>query len=338
MDTPVNVVVTEPFGIEIVERLESAAPRINLHMEPVGKGEEIPPALCSKMEVLYTLRVLPAPEQAPRLKWVQFHLAGLDRFADHPLLAAGVQFTSLSGAAAPQMGEYAVMMMLALGHRIQELERLQAAREWPRDKWDRLAPRELRGAMVGVVGYGSVGREVARLCHALGARVVAVKRDVMHPEDRGYAAPGLGDPEGVLPMRIYPPQAVKRMLGEADFVVLCAPLTEETRGWFDDDLFRAMRPTAFLVDLSRGGIVREESLTRALADGKLAGAAVDVFLREPLPPESPLWNAPNLLVSPHISGDSPMYDIRAAALFGENLRRYTAGEPLLNRYDPERGY
>jgi phosphoglycerate dehydrogenase-like enzyme len=338
MDPAIYVLITEPFGIEIVERLEAISPRLGLHIHPTNRVEEIPPAMLARAEVLYTLRSVPLPAQAPSLKWVQFHLAGLDRFADHPLLPAGVQFTTLSGAAAPQIAEYVLMMMLSLGHRSEEMRKVQASQEWPHERWERFSPREIRGATVGIVGYGSVGREVGRLCHTLGGHVLAVKRDVMHPEDHGYTVPGLGDPEGTIPTRIYPPQALRRMLGECDFVIICAPLTDDTKALFDREMIAAMRPHAFLVDVSRGGIVQEEALVAALEEGRLGGAALDVFAREPLPPESPLWGAPNIFLSPHISGDSPLYDLRAAGVFGENLKRYLAGQPLVNAFDPNRGY
>jgi phosphoglycerate dehydrogenase-like enzyme len=196
----------------------------------------------------------------------------------------------------------------------------------------------LRGSTVGVAGYGSVGREVARLCQAFGARILAVKHDVMIPEDRGYMLEGLGDPEGRIPARIYPPQSLQRMLPECDFVVVSAPLTDTTRGWFGAEAFAAMRPGACLVDISRGGIVDEEALRKALLDGKLGGAALDVFAQEPLPPESDLWDTPGLLLSPHIAGNSARYDLRAVDLFAENLRRYAANRPLLNRFNPQEGY
>jgi phosphoglycerate dehydrogenase-like enzyme len=298
----------------------------------------VPPQPLARAEVLYTLRIIPPPDQAPNLKWIQFHLAGLDRFADAPLLGRGVQFTSLSGAAATQISEYVVMMMLALGHRLPDLVRCQAAHEWPREKWERFAPRELRGSTVGIVGYGSVGREVARLCQVFGAKVLAVKRDVMSPEDAGYAPEGVGDPEGRIPARIYPPQTTKRMLAECDFVVISTPLTATTKAWFDEGMIEAMRDGACLVDISRGGIVDEEALRKALQKGKLAGAALDVFAQEPLGPDNPLWDTPCLFITPHIAGSSPLYDARAAQVFAENLRRYVSHRPLVNRLDPQKGY
>jgi phosphoglycerate dehydrogenase-like enzyme len=160
----------------------------------------------------------------------------------------------------------------------------------------------------------------------------------MHPEDPGFVLPGLGDPEGRIPLRLYPPAALHRMLGECDFVVVCAPLSGETRFLFTAEAFAAMRTGAYLVDLSRGGIVQGEALCDALTSGTLAGAALDVTDPEPLPANSPLWAAPNLIISPHIAGGSPEYDRRAMELFAENLERYLAGQPLLNRFDPEKGY
>jgi phosphoglycerate dehydrogenase-like enzyme len=338
MEEPVFILITESLSPEIVTRLQAISPRLEFHVHPANHLEEVPPQLLVRAEVLYTLRIVPPPDQAPNLKWIQFHMAGLDHFVDAPILEQGVQFTSVSGAAATQIAEYVVMMLLSLGHRLPDLVRNQAAREWPREKWTRFAPRELRGSTVGIIGYGSVGRETARLCQAFGARVLAVKRDVMIPEDEGFSAEGVGDPEGRIPARIYPPQSAKRMIAECDFVVLSAPLTKSTRAWFDAGMVRSMRDGACLVDISRGGILDEEALFKALQSGKLAGAALDVFAREPLDADSQLWDAPNLLLSPHIAGDSPRYDVRAAEVFAENLRRYLDHRPLLNRFDPQKGY
>ena len=338
MEETIFVLITEPFSPDILTRLQSVSPRLDIHIHPANKLEEVPPSLLARAEVLYTLRIVPEPDQAPNLKWIQFHMAGLDHFADAPILRRGVEFTSLSGAAAIQIAEYVVMMLLALGHRLPDLVRAQAAHEWPREKWERFAPRELRGSTVGIVGYGSVGREVARICQAFGARVLAVKRDVMNPEDDGFTAEGIGDPQGRIPARIYPPQTVKRMLGECDFVVVSAPLTKTTRAWFDAGLIGAIRDGACLVDISRGGILDEGALRKALQDGKLAGAALDVFAHEPLDPENKLWDTACLLLSPHIAGNSPRYDVRAAEVFAQNLRRYLDHRPLVNRFDPQKGY
>jgi phosphoglycerate dehydrogenase-like enzyme len=338
MDMPVKVLITENLAKPLISRIQGISNRLELHAHPAKTADDLPPEVLAGAEILFTLNAVPQPEQAPRLRWVQFHMAGLDRFAEHPLLQTGVQFTSLSGAAAPQMAEYILLMLLALGHRMPEMILGQAARGWGGGRWSRFSPRELRGSTVGLVGYGSVAREAARLCRPFGARILAVKRDITRPADDGFALPGLGDPEGCLPIRMYPPAGLRRMLAECDFVVICAPLHSGTRHWLDADVLGAMRPGAFLINVSRGGIVDEAALSDALQKGKIGGAALDVTETEPLPPESPLWSAPNLLLSPHIAGDSPQYDARAVEVFAANLRRYLAGQPLLNRFDPSKGY
>jgi phosphoglycerate dehydrogenase-like enzyme len=338
MTTPVHVLVTEPFERDLIRKLEEISERLAVHVHPAKKAEEIPAALLAQVEVLYTARALPEPSTAPHLKWVQLHLAGIDRVAGHPLLQSGVVVATLSGAAAPQVAEYVLMMMLALGHRLPQLAENQTRKEWPRDRWERFSPIELRGATVGLLGYGSIGREVARLCQTLGAKVLATKRDAMNPADDGYMPEALGDPAGEWPSRIYPPQAAARMLSECDFLVVCVPLTEETRGWVNGGLLQACKRGAFLIDVSRGGVVVGEAVVEALREGRLQGAALDVFANEPLDAESPLWNAPNVVLTPHIAGDSQEYFVRAMDLFAENMQRYLAGQPLLNRVETRRGY
>jgi phosphoglycerate dehydrogenase-like enzyme len=247
-------------------------------------------------------------------------------------------FTTLSGAAAPQMAEYALTMMLMLGHRLPDLAGYQARADWPRDRWERFRPLELRTSTVGLVGYGSIGREIARLLRAFGAMVLATKRDVMHPQDTGYIIPGLGDPAGDLFHRLYPPQAVRSMIKECDFVVVAAPLTPETRGMIGAAELASMKPSAYLISMARGGIVDQAALLNVLQEKRIAGAALDVFAEEPLPANSPFWKLPNVIVTPHISGLSAHYNQRAIDLLVENLKRYVTGSPLLNRFDPQKGY
>jgi len=231
-----------------------------------------------------------------------------------------------------------VMCMLALGRRLPAMIRDKEAKRWAEDRFERFSPTELHGATVGIVGYGSIGREIARLCRAFGARVLAVKRDLKNLADPGYVIAGLGDPTASLPDRLYPPQALRSMAGECDFVVVTAPLTDETRGLVDRKVLQNMKPTAYLVDISRGGVVDHGALVEALNEKRIAGAALDVYPVEPLPESSPIWEMPNVILSPHVGGASGDYMERAAALFAENLRRYVNDEPLLNRYDPSRGY
>lgn len=339
MDSPIEILITLPFPEELLDRLSAISPRLRVTALKAETAEDIPIDTWQKVEVLYTATVLPNPNQTPRLRWIQFHWAGIDSLIDHPILQKpDLVATSLSGAAVTQMAEYILMMLLALGHRLPALIENQRAARWPKDRWKLFSPRELRGSTVGIVGYGSIGREVARLLNAFGATVLATKRDVMHPQDENYVPEGQGDPAGDLVHRLYPPQALRSMIKECDFIVVTVPLTKGTRGLIGEDELKAMRPTAFLVDVSRGGVVDHSALITALREGKIAGAALDVFDEEPLPAESPLWKLPNVFVTPHIAGITPEYDARAVALFGENLKRYLEGKPLFNQIDLSRGY
>jgi phosphoglycerate dehydrogenase-like enzyme len=339
MNPKLNVLITVPFEGQLIDSLRAISSQMEIRVIEARSADEVPAEIWERTDILYTAGVLPSPEQVPALKWIQFHFAGVDRITRAPILhREGIITTTLSGAHAPQMGEYILMMLLALGHKLPAMLRLKDARTWPKDRIQRLMPVELRGSTVGIVGYGSIGREVARLLQPFGVQVLAAKWNAMQPEDTGYTQEGLGDPEGNLPRRIYPFQALKSMIRECDFLVVAVPLTPETRGLIGAEELTRMKDTAYLVDISRGGVVDHNSLIQSLKEGDIAGAALDVFPEEPLPEDSPLWKLPNVIISPHIAGVSPRYDQRAIDLFAENLQRYLNGEPLLNRVDLERGY
>lgn len=339
MSEKVEVLITLPFPEELVDQLRKVSPRLNITVHKARDAEEVPENIWKHTKVLYTNRVIPAPEQAPNLRWIQFHWAGVDHATEEAILREEkVIATSLSGAHAPQMAEYVLMMLLALGHHLPSMIEYQKRHEWPKDRWERFSPQELSESTVGIVGYGSIGREVARLLSAFGTTILATKRDVMHPQDRGYIPKGRGDPNGELPRRLYPPQARISMLKECDYLVITVPLTSETEGLIGEEEIRALKEQAYIVDVSRGGVLDHEALITALRERRLGGAALDVFTAEPLPDDSPLWNFPNVIISPHISGNTPFYDERAIALFSENMQRYLADLPLYNVIDPERGY
>jgi phosphoglycerate dehydrogenase-like enzyme len=339
MNEPIQILITLPFTDDLLAKIQTVSPRLQLNLVHAHKVEEVPNEDWRRTEVLYTNRVLPNPELVPNLRWIQFHWAGVDHVMEHPLLhMKEVEATTLSGAAASQVAEYAVMMLLSLGRRMAEMMSCQRKGEWPKDRWERFSPRELRDSTVGVLGYGSVGRQIARLLLPFGAIVLATKRDVMHPEDKDYMPPGMGDQNADYVYRLYPSQAVRSMIKECDFVVNTLPLTPQNRNLIGAEELAVMKPTAYFLDLSRGGVVNQNALISALREHKIAGAALDVFPEEPLPQDNPLWKLSNVIITPHISGNTPYYDQRAVELFVENLRRYISSQPLLNRFDPARMY
>lgn len=339
MANQVEVLITIPFPDDLLAQLRSISPRLRFIVHKATQTADILSEVWQRAEVLYTDRVLPTPEQAPNLRWIQFHWAGVDHAIDAPILhKSGLVATSLSGAVAPKIAEYVLALLLALGHRLPDLIDHQRKSDWPKDRWKRFSPKELNSSTFGIVGYGSIGREVARLAAAFGATILATKRDAMHPADSGYTPEGLGDPTGELLRRLYPHQALRSMLRECDYIVVTVPLTSETRNLIGGEELAVVKPSAYLIDISRGGIVNHAALIAALRERKIAGAALDVFPEEPLPADSPLWKFTNVIISPHISGNTPNYDWHALALFAENLQRYLSGQSLYNRIDPEKGY
>lgn len=337
---PIEILITVPVSEELLAQVRGISPRINVTALSASGAGEIPAETWARTEVLYTSHLLPKPEQVPALKWLQFHFAGIDRFLDEPLLKKeGLFITTLSGAAASQVAEHILAMILALSRKLPALMTSQKKLEWPRDRFERFSPFELRGKTAGIVGYGSIGRQVARLLRPFGVTVLATKRNVMNPSDSGYI-PGeeMGDPNGDFVTRLYPPEALRSMVRECHFLIVTVPLTLETTDLIGETMLQVLQPGAFLIDVSRGGVVSHSALVHALKNGKLAGAALDVFPEEPLPASSPLWGMPNVILTPHISGGSARYTERAMRLFSENLLRYLGGLTLYNLVDRQRGY
>jgi phosphoglycerate dehydrogenase-like enzyme len=337
MNQPVNVLILtrSPVDPALIDQLQAVSPRLNVQQRDstsVEGGDDL-----RGIEVLYTDGRLPQPQQAPDLRWVQGHFAGVNSLTDHPLLRS-VTLTTTSGIHAPVLGEYVLMVMLAFAHRLPAMRDYQSRAEWAHGRWGELRPQELRGSTVGIVGYGSIGREVGRLAQAFGMRVLALKRDAGHPADSGFRMPQMGDPGVEHVDRLYLPAALHDLLHESDYVVVAAPLTPETSGMIGPAELVAMKSSAIFINVARGGLVNEPALIEALQKGTIAGAGLDVFAQEPLPADSPLWRMPNVLISPHAAAVNEHYNGRAMALFAENLRRYLAGESLLNVVDVQAGY
>lgn len=261
--------------------------------------------------------------QAPDLRWIQTSSAGVDGICSSALRARPeITLTAARGIHGDQMAEHTLALLLALTRSLPTFLRQQARREWKRH-----ALPEMRGRTLLVVGYGTIGRSIARLGRAVGLHVVGVRR-------RGEAH-GEDPVEGV---RVVGPDAMDELLAAADYVVLTLPLTAETQGLFDAARLARMRVGAYLVNVGRGPVVDEEALARAVTDGPLGGAALDVFAEEPLPPQSPLWDLPNVIVTPHVAAASPRYFEQVMNVFAQNLERFLSGEPLRHVVDVARGY
>jgi len=331
-----NVLVTTRFDEAQLDRLRRVSPRLTVTRSDPETADY------AHTDVLYAVTLPPQASRAPNLRWVQLHMAGVNGVYDHPIYAnPAIALTTTSGVHAATIAEYAITVMLAMAHRLPRMVEWRARGVWPPDeqRWPLFVPSEVRGATLGIIGYGSIGRELARIAKTTFAMtVLACKRDPTRRADPGYHLPGTGDPEGALPDEWLSPERLPHLLGRSDVVVMCAPLTRETHHMIGARELGAMKPSAFFVNVGRGATVDEQALARALADGRIAGAAVDVFAQEPPPPDHPLYKLDNVIVSPHVSGFVASYDDQCCTLFAENLRRYLEGAPLLNLVERAQGY
>jgi phosphoglycerate dehydrogenase-like enzyme len=267
---------------------------------------------------------------APRLRWLQFPGAGVDSLASTGLLDkdSGVIVTTAAGIHATTISEYVFGSMLMFNRNWPQMVRLQDEHVWARSAtWYHLGGRELAGQALGIVGLGSIGRRIAQLGHAFGMRVLGTRRSI----------PNQGDHEPDVD-HIFPLEQLHELLRLSDYVVIAVPLTRETEKLIGEGELRIMRRNTYLVNIARGRVIDEKALIRALRERWIAGAGLDVTEEEPLPSESPLYSMPNVILTPHISGNSAHYDTRLAALFADNLKRFRTGQQLQNRYDSSRGY
>ncbi len=263
--------------------------------------------------------------RAPRLKWVHCDHAGLNKSARPEVFERGLLVTSSAGRSSPVLAEHAMLFMLALAFNFTGFLDAQRHHQWGIPEQDEL--RGLYGRTVGIAGLGNTGSELAVRAKAMGMRVLGYRRsDAPAPAgvDRVYSA-ARGE-------------TIEPLLRESDFVVLAVPLSDSTHHMIGEREFALIKPGAYLVNMARGPVVDEAALLAALHTGRLAGAGLDTFGREPLPPESPLWDAPNVLITPHVTPQVPDRTGRSLDVIEENVRRYRARQPLLNLLRPEDVY
>ena len=255
--------------------------------------------------------------RAPHLRWIQSTSAGVEKLV--PLVPPDVVLTNASGVHIPKGGEYAMTALLMLQHGVPHFVTRQRER-----RWDPIFKTPIAGQTVAIVGVGRIGGEVARLARRFGLRVLGVRRT--------------GRPHRWV-HRMFTTRNIRAAFRQADFVVVTTPLTPETRGLIGAKELDALPRHAGLVNLGRGVVVDYDALSAKLRARELSGAVLDVFHEEPLPPESPLWSAPNVILSPHCAvDDGRAYVTRCLDIFFENLRRYVGGRPLRNVVDRHLGY
>ncbi len=336
-----NVLITSYLEPELVARIQQVDERLNVindydliskpryaadHYAPIQRTPEQEARwreLLGQADILfdfdYTHRQ-DLPELAPNVRWIQSTSAGIGQYVkryDYDKRLAKARFTTASGVHAKPLAEFCIMSMLALN---KGLPRMLADQQ--RKHWERYAGTDLDGRSLVIVGVGNIGSEVARLATAFGMRVSGVN-----------AGPSRARLE-----KLYAPEVLHLALPEAENLVICAPHTPQTENMIGERELALMPAGALLINIGRGAVVNEPALIAALRSGHLRGAALDVFADEPLPQESPLWEMSNVLVCPHSASTSDRENARITDLFCENLRRFLAGEPLLNVLNVELMY
>ena len=314
-------------------RIQGLSARIELVERTSGAIE--------KSEILYTSEADFTSKDLPHLKWIQLDSVGISHLKDRPLLKTTKHVTNVRGAYTPAVAECAIGLLLTLTRRLHICHFMQLKHDWP--EWPHgyvpLKGENCYGKTMAIIGYGSIGRHVARIAHAMGMKVVVCKRC---PDERSdfdtFCFPNTGDPEGTVPLQWFGPDNLINALRAGDAVVVTLPSTESTRGVISKMELDAMRPGSYLVNVGRGSVIDETALLNALKSGPLAGAAFDVFSEEPIPVDSPLWQQSNLFISPHIGSTTSDAPQLAAEVLIENLKRYLDHRPLLNRANVDAGY
>jgi len=338
-----NVLITSHLEMQLVETIKSVAPKhLNVCYDPSlvqiprykSDHNGIEPELSEidqerwmewvrSADIMFDIDWMDPQhliQNAPRLRWVQCTAAGIaEKLARYGLTQADVTFTTCSGVHGVPLAEFVAMSLLYFRKAVPLLQR------WKSDRhWEYFANEELTGTRVLVVGLGGIGARIAAYLSKMGLRVWGVRRSTQP------APPGIE--------RVVRADQLLDVLPDVGALVLACPLTNETRGMIGEVELRAMRPSAVLVNVSRGAVIDEGALIRVMKEGQLRGAALDVFEEEPLPASSPLWNLDNVLISPHLAATVGAENERIVELFVDNLGRFLRNEPLRNVFDPGRGY
>jgi len=292
-------------------------------------ARRLDPAVLSDVDALFCTYPPTNLDDMRAVKWIQIASSGYDPLLDLDLPGRGIRATNCRGCLDVPIAEWNIAMMVNLVRNLPQMFRNQAGAVWDRSN---VFQREIRGSTLGLWGYGGIGRETARLAKALGLQVNVMTRAGVRARRDAYQVEGTGDPEGVLPDKIFRAGQEMEFLSGLDFLVLAMPLTKSNEGIVGETELRALPRKAFLLNPARGPLVQEQALLKALREGWIAGAALDTHYAYPLPSEHPLWQFPNVILTPHISGSaqSPRFLERIWDIFVQNVERWLSGQPLLN--------
>lgn len=279
-------------------------------------------------EVIFTISLRPNQfTAAPKLRWIHAPTAAVHQFMFPELIESHVVLTNSTEVHGPVVAEHGIALIFALAKKIPQAAVLQRQKVWGQESIWNEGPRlrEVAGATLGLIGVGSIGRRVAQMASGLGMRVIAVREHVEKETPQGVQA-------------VYSTGELDKVLAQSDFIVMAAPLLAATKRLMNHERFAQMKPDAYLINVGRGPQVDESALADALRTRQIAGAALDVFEQEPLPPDSPLWDLDNLLITPHTAGLTEKLWYRHYDLFSDNLRRYLGHQPLRSVVDKHIGY
>ena len=314
------LLVSHKLNARYGPQIGGAAELVVLPADPAGRLAD---ADCARLEAAFfsgdvfpdgSRQFFSAVRKAPGLKWLHAFNAGVDHPIYAELLQRGVRVTTSAGSAAEPIAHTAIMGLLVLARGFPRWLTNQRSRHWSPER--KALPRDLTEQTAVILGLGNIGARIARLARALGLKVIGVKRGPRRAED---------------PVdEVHPPAALRGLLARCDWLIIACPLTRETRGLVDAQAIAALPQGARVINVARGEIVDEAALTEALKSGRLGGAYLDVFAAEPLAPDSPLWDLPNVLVTPHNAGAAAGNDERVLEIFLDNLARWRRGVPLVN--------
>lgn len=325
-----NILVDMPVYAPALDELQKIkGVHVTVLAKPGETVRELPREQIKDCDILFCSLPPSNHAQMDKLKFVQISSAGYKQLIGQGFPERNIKASNALGVFDIPIGEWNIAMMINLARDMRSLIRNQESQIWDRDarfQW------EIRGSVVGIWGYGGIGRETARLAKAMGMKVHVLSRSPVKKRENIYCVPGTGDPEGVLPDKVFLMKDKDAFLKGLDFLVMAIPQTGSTEGIVGEAELKMLNSQAYLLNPARGLLIQEQALLRALQEQWIAGAALDTHYYYPMPEDHPLWRMPNVIFTPHISGSSasPRFLDRVWDIFLQNVRRVMKGEPLLN--------